>query len=521
MHKKARLSLLLLLIIPAGLYAIYQISSLSEDEENINLIYQNQLDAILFSINQYSDNVVNEWVGSLEAAMIQKESVDSALIPLLQVNPGIKLIYTADTIPGGTMKIYPESLQDSPLITTVRDTLNAQMDYVANLLNYARANYRKISSARLVNSAEEQSLMLFFILKNPSPQGHTLAGIVIDPGLFIEMNLGPRLQTIAQEKFVISAFHQSVDEPVYTTTDSLSTDENAIAITKDFWILPDYYLGIGSEGESIFEIVRSRTLLNVGLLVFMLVVLGVGLFLIYRNVRKELQLAQNKSEFVSNVSHELRTPLALISMFAETLEMGRVTSQEKRQEYYQIIHKETSRLTGIVNKILTFSQMDANKKEFHFTPLDLNEVVKDVLDTYSFHFQQKGFTSSFHSEEELGVRADRESLQEVLINLLDNALKYSGDSRQVDISSGKKEYYAFVTIRDHGIGISKENQKQIFDKFFRVSTGDLAKSKGTGLGLSLVKHIIDHHGGKVTVESDLGKGSTFTIFIPLINSENG
>jgi two-component system phosphate regulon sensor histidine kinase PhoR len=252
------------------------------------------------------------------------------------------------------------------------------------------------------------------------------------------------------------------------------------------------------------------------------VVLAAGLFLIFRNIRKELRLAQNKSEFVSNVSHELRTPLALISMFAETLEMGRVRTEEKKMEYYQIIHKETSRLTGIVNKILTFSQMDADKKEFHLQDTDLNEVIRDILDTYSFHLQQKGFTSHLHDgEEPLLVQADREALQEVLINLLDNAIKYSKDRKEIDIFSGKKEDMAFITVQDYGIGISKEDQKQVFDKFFRVSTGDLAKSKGTGLGLSLVKHIIDQHGGKVTVESTPGQGSSFSIFLPLNPIKNG
>ncbi len=502
---------------------VYQISSLSEDEKNINLIYQNQLDAILFSVNQYSDNVVNEWISTLEGAIANKDvPLEDDLTLLLQVNPGIQLIFTADTVRNGTVEIYPDSLKNQPLLDLMRDTLNARSGEIKNLLTYSRADYQKIASAVLSDSDNERSLMLFFVLKNTTDQGHALGGILVDPQLFIEMNLGPRLQSIAQDKFVISAFRKGVENPVFSTTDTTATaDQGAIAITKDFWILPEYYLGIGSKGESIFDIVRSRTIINVGLLLFILLVLSSGIFLIYRNVQKELRLAQNKSEFVSNVSHELRTPLALISMFAETLQMGRVNSQEKRQEYYQIIHKETARLTGIVNKILTFSQMDANKKEFHASRIDLNEVVADVLDTYSFHLNQQGFSSTFEPSGDLTLMADREALQEVLINLLDNAVKYSGDSRQVDVHTGTKDHLAFVTIRDYGIGISREDQKQIFDKFFRVYTGDVAKSKGTGLGLSLVKHIIEQHGGRVTVESEPGKGSSFTIYLPLIDSENG
>ncbi len=519
MQKKAPLYLLLLLLIPILLYGIYQISSLSEDEENIHLIYQNQLDAILFSVNQYSDDVVNEWVLTFEKALAEKNT-DSVLQPLLQVNPGIRLLFTADSLTGTVTRVYPDSLQESALARIATDSLKTRRNLLGSLLDYARAGYRKIESSQLESVDGTRLLMLYFVM-NPTVAGQQrIGGILIDPESFIQVNLAPRLQTIAQDKFVISAFYKAQETPVYSTVDSVALEPgDAMAITKDFWLLPDYFLAIDTLGESIFSIIRNRTVVNFGLLLFMLIVLAVGLYLIFRNIRKELRLAENKSEFVSNVSHELRTPLALISMFAETLEMGRVRTEEKKQEYYQIIHKETTRLSGIVNKILTFSQMDANKKEFHRQDTDLNDIVCDIMDTYSFHFQQKGFVSTFHpAEEKLPVHADREALQEVLINLLDNAIKYSADRKEIDIISGKSDGYCYITVRDYGIGISREDQKQIFEKFFRVSTGDLAKSKGTGLGLSLVKHIIEQHGGRVRVESTPGKGSSFTILLPLTTS---
>lgn len=522
MQRKAPLYLLFLLLVPALLYGIYQVSSLSEDEENIHLIYQNQLDAILFSVNQYSDDVVADWIRSFETSM-KNSAPETILLPVLQVNPGIRLMFTADSLSYRPAEVFPDSLLNDVVLPAAADTLAARSSLLMNLLEYSRAGYRKIESAQLLTADGQRWLLIYFVLSEPSPQGHRLGAIVVDPESFISMSLGPRLQMVAQGKFVISAFRSGQETPVYSTVDSLAVEPaDAMAITKDFWLLPDYYLGIGSTGESLFTIIRNRTVLNVGLLVLMLLVLAAGLYLIFRNIRKELLLAQNKAEFVSNVSHELRTPLALISMFAETLEMGRVRTEEKKMEYYQIIHKETTRLSGIVNKILTFSQMDANKKEFHPEDFYLNEVVADTLDTYSFHLEQKGFTSTYQSgAEPLPVRADREALQEVLINLLDNAIKYSDGQKKIEVTSGRRGSQAFVTVRDYGIGISREDQKQIFDKFFRVSTGDLAKSKGTGLGLSLVKHIIEHHGGKVQVDSSPGKGSAFTILLPLKYTENG
>lgn len=522
MQRKVSLYLLLLLLLIVVLYGLVQIASLSEDEENITMIYQNQLDAILFSINQYSDDVVNEWVILMENA-IEKEYTQEALQPMLQVNPGIRLLFISDSVSGTIEQVFPDSLANDPLIKVAGKALKQQSGVVNKLLGYASAGYQKIESAQIQASEEDRILMLFFVLNSPGSEGRRLGGILIDPESFIEMNLGPRLQTIAEDRFAISAFRRNQEQPVYTTIDSVQIDdEKAMAITKDFWLLPDYYLGIDAVGESVFDIIQKRTMINIALLVIMLVILAVGLFMIYRNVRKELVLAQNKSEFVSNVSHELRTPLALISMFAETLEMNRVRSDEKKQEYYQIIHKETTRLSGIVNKILTFSQMDANRKEFHLAEVDLNGIVSEILDTYSFHFQQKGFESKLEIKaESLVVMADREAMHEVLINLLDNAIKYSPDAKKIDVITGKSEFDAFVTVKDYGVGVKKEDQKQIFEKFFRVSTGDIAKSKGTGLGLSLVKHIVDHHGGRISVDSTPGQGSSFTIYLPLTQTENG
>jgi two-component system phosphate regulon sensor histidine kinase PhoR len=247
-------------------------------------------------------------------------------------------------------------------------------------------------------------------------------------------------------------------------------------------------------------------------------VLGISGYLLYRNVNRELALAQKKADFVSNVSHELRTPLALISMFAETLEMGRVKTEEKKKEYYQIMQRESSRLTGIVNKVLTFSQMESGRKQFRHDPLDLNTIVDEVMNNYEFHLKNKGFSHDTSlSEISLPVSGDKEALSEVLINLLDNAIKYSNAQKYIQISTRQSNGMALLEVEDHGIGIPRKDRDQIFEKFFRVSVGDLAQSKGTGLGLSLVRQIIEEHAGEVSVESEVGKGSKFIIKIPLNN----
>jgi two-component system phosphate regulon sensor histidine kinase PhoR len=263
-------------------------------------------------------------------------------------------------------------------------------------------------------------------------------------------------------------------------------------------------------------LVDERTRTNVMLLVGLDIILIVAVILVFRNLKKEVDLAQNKADFVSNVSHEIRTPLALISMFAETLEMNRVPTEEKRKEYYSIISKETQRLTGIVNKILSFSQAEAKKKVFHPQPLQVDAEIRAILATYDFHLRNKGFEYSFAGQSDLTIQADRESLIEAVINLIDNAVKYSEDKKRIDITTGREGGYAFIRVKDEGVGISSNDQKYIFDKFYRVPQGNLARSRGTGLGLSLVKQLMEAQHGKITVVSEPGKGSQFTLYFPIV-----
>jgi len=287
-------------------------------------------------------------------------------------------------------------------------------------------------------------------------------------------------------------------------------------LSKDFWIFPDYALGIRTQGASLKQVVRDRTNTNLILLVGLDVVLIVALVLAFRSVKKEVQLAQNKADFVSNVSHEIRTPLALISMFAETLEMGRLTSEAKKQEYYTIISKETHRLAGIVNKILNFSQTEAGKKTLHIESVNLTAEIQHILKTYDFHLKNKGFEYQVEDNPDLQVMADKEALIEMIINLIDNAIKYSSTTKRIEIKVGTEGEFGWIAIKDYGIGISKADQKHVFDKFYRVPSGNLARSQGTGLGLSLVKQLIEQQKGKISVTSDLGGGSTFTLYFPRI-----
>src|SRR6202007_2086382 len=228
-----------------------------------------------------------------------------------------------------------------------------------------------------------------------------------------------------------------------------------------------------------------------------LLLLG-GLALTYRNVSKEMSLARLKSDFVSNVSHELRTPLALIRLYAETLEMGRLNGQQKYQEYYRIIRKESERLSALINNILDFSRIEAGRKEYDFRETDMRELVHNTLDSYRFQIEQNGFAFEEKIAEDVpALRVDREAMARSLLNLVNNALKYSQDRKFIGVNLYRENGSVNLEVVDHGIGIPVPEQQKIFEKFYRVGDPLVHNTKGSGLGLSLVRHIVEAHGGQV------------------------
>jgi two-component system phosphate regulon sensor histidine kinase PhoR len=243
-----------------------------------------------------------------------------------------------------------------------------------------------------------------------------------------------------------------------------------------------------------------------------------GFAFVLFNIRKEMKLAGLKSEFVSNVSHEIRTPLALISMYAETLVLKRVKTEEKQQEYLKTIQQESVRLTDIVNRILNFSRIEKNKIRYRFEEIDLKEVVPEAMAEACSYLDSAHVDCRFSPDAaDALVVADYASVKTMVGNLIDNAIKYSAAAdKKIDIRLLKKQKQVWLEVEDNGIGISTKHQKYIFDQFYRVTEGDLAhKAKGSGLGLNLVKRLMKAHGGDVSVRSKLGEGSTFILKFPV------
>jgi len=275
-------------------------------------------------------------------------------------------------------------------------------------------------------------------------------------------------------------------------------------------------LGIRFQGTTAEAIGRRFVVQSFLILgVLSLLMIG-GLVLTYRSVNKQVALARLKSDFVSNVSHELRTPLALIRLYAETLELGRINTAEKKNEYYSIIRKESERLTALINNILDFSRIEAGAKEYDFRETDIAELVRTTLDSYRFQIEQQGFALEEQIDPGIpAVTVDREAIARALVNLVNNALKYSDSEKFLAVRLYRDKSLLKLEVSDRGIGIERHEQTRIFDKFYRTCDPLVHNTKGSGLGLSLVRHITHAHGGNVEVESTPGRGSKFTLSLPL------
>jgi signal transduction histidine kinase len=304
---------------------------------------------------------------------------------------------------------------------------------------------------------------------------------------------------------------------IYATKPGVSDYEVKMAFSPVF---PRWNLALGYKDTTIEALAKDNFQKNLMLTLFVLSLLILGIILTLRATSREMKLAQAKSTFVSNVSHELKTPLALIRLFAETLELGRVKSTDKAQEYYRIINNESRRLTQLINNILDFSKIEAGRKEYEFVESDVTEVVEEVIRSYEYQIISAGFELNAHIEHDLPLVAiDRDAISQAVLNLINNAVKYSDEIKEITVQVRSRDRAIAIEVADKGIGIPRSEQDKIFEKFYRVSTGLVHNTKGSGLGLALVKHIVEAHDGKIVVESAPGKGSRFTIIIPVNGAE--
>jgi signal transduction histidine kinase len=296
---------------------------------------------------------------------------------------------------------------------------------------------------------------------------------------------------------------------------------------------PSFTLALGGPGQSLdearlpgvkidFAAVNAATIgLDLGNSYYILSILLLslnlfGAYLLWRDTRRELRVAELRSQFVASVSHELKTPLTAIRMFGEILQTEKAVDAETHAECVDTIVNESERLTRLLNNVLDFSRIEHGQKSYRLESTLLSDVVAAAVKTMQYPLAEQGFDLKMEIDEDTPpVQADRDALKQAVLNLLTNAMKYSGESRDIALRLFRQNGNALIQVADRGIGIPAQEHSRIFEKFYRAAVQENLSISGTGLGLALVAHIVQGHGGTIQVESSPGVGSTFSICLPV------
>jgi signal transduction histidine kinase len=306
----------------------------------------------------------------------------------------------------------------------------------------------------------------------------------------------------------------SARDQVVLTTDSLSDRKVAMErmLAGDF---PAWKLVIFKMKDSeVIALGRRKLTLLYTLVAFSLAVLLIGTFSVLQGLRNERRLVRMKSNFLSAVSHELKTPLTAIRMFAEILESGRQTQEDKRKRYATLIGEEAMRLHGMIEGILDFTRLEDNRSRLRLGDMDLGLAVQEVAGLMTAAFEKAGIRLALALDPGALIRGDFDAIRSVVQNLLENSLKYSQPGSMVEVRLENGPDKAVLRVKDQGIGISGADLKLIFDKFYRAGDELTRKTKGSGLGLAIVKQILDTHGAQIKANSKLGEGTEMVIIFP-------
>ncbi len=250
--------------------------------------------------------------------------------------------------------------------------------------------------------------------------------------------------------------------------------------------------------------------------IFLLIIIFTFMYII-NTIIKQKKLSEIKNDFINNMTHEFKTPISTISLASEVLlHADPKDSPERIKKYSKIIYDENVRMRGQVDRVLQVARLDREEFSLTKSEFDLHQLVKDTVENLCFEKCAEQTTLNYKLEAEQHIlNADQMHIKNVIANLVDNAIKYSGNGTTLNIQTQNRKEGIVLSIEDNGIGMSKESQKHIFEKFYRIPTGNIHNVKGFGLGLYYVKNMVDAHGGDIQVKSEINKGSRFDVYLPL------
>ena len=454
-------------------------------------------------------------IGTMSLSPGETQKIEKYFADVKQSHPEVDTIF-AFIYQNGTQESYlfSDEFQHTPPAGWSREKMELLFLFGKALTAKSflddHSNYLFLHDAWLGNYMHQRTYLFYPM----SEQGH-FAGVILKEG-FASNDLIPGIvrPLLASHSPVMAVTISDQDQRVLYSNGP--PQAGYLLETNLSHPFSNWKAAIGLKDTNIDALARDSFLHSAGATVLVLLFLLGGIALTVRATDREARLAQAKSNFVANVSHELKTPLSLLSLFSEILELGRVNSEEKKTEYYGIIRHESLRLNKMIDNILDFSKIEAGRKTYNFVHSDIAEVIENVLSSYRYQIVNSGFDLQTNIQPNLPpVLIDRDAMSQAISNLLDNAIKYSREVKQISVTTERRGPALSIEVADRGIGIPRAEQAKVFEKFYRVGNGLVHDVKGSGLGLSLVKHIIEAHHGSISIESDVGKGTRFTILLPL------
>ncbi len=339
-------------------------------------------------------------------------------------------------------------------------------------------------------------------------------GLIIDTDHLLKNTI----LSLIHEKASSSNFCWEVtDEYEKILMKSDKTPEGQIPVLTDFPSnMPSLSLILYPEDSGLFlSLINSREGLFFYIFIVIIIILAFGLFFTLRTINNEIQFSKMKSNFMSTVSHEFKSPLTSIRQMAEMLDQERVPSKERKKKYYHMILLQSERLSHLIENILDFSKMEGDQKSFRFETSNIYYFLRNVVASFNKNTDDQGFQIHLSMGDSIcKVAFDKEAMEQVMHNLLDNACKYSGDSKTINVEMVDNGQNVVINITDFGVGISKNDRDKIFDRFYRAGDELTQSVKGSGIGLTIVKQIVEAHKGDIVVDSSPGKGSTFSVILP-------